>query len=608
MSLSSGTGTLLGTVLQLTDQTGTATFNDLRIGSVGAKQLSASTLSTPPATSNTFQITPGAPATVTAISGTPQATNVSQQFPMLLQAQVLDGTGNSVPGVSVTFAAPISGPSGMFAGPVAAITDGNGVAISPILTANGTVGTFAVIATAAGTSLSTPFALSNLPQSNSIATNTSQLNFSSTTGQPAPPGQVVQITGLAGPVSWTASASAPWIVVTPNSGTTPTNATISVDPTGLVPGNYTGVVIFTSSSGGSAAVLVTYQVGNKPALVITPPSLVFVTPGNTITPAAQTLQATSSASLINYRVTAQVSTPSGASWLSVSPGFGQTAGSVQVSVNPTGLSQGIYNGSVVFTPMDTTVNSVAVPVVLLIGCGQGGCGGLPATIISVVNAASFHPGGAPGAVMSIFGSGLSDNIYQALTYPLPTQLGPTTVTVNGNVVPLYYVSPTQIDFEMPGGAPAEHVQVAVNVGSVSSRASLATQPHIASLTEVDPGLFVNAGDRAAALNQDLTIHSPATPLAAGALVLLFMTGQGPITPSLPDGIAAPANPLSLITGTVGVTIGGMPAQVVYAGVAPGFAGLSQINAVIPAGLVPGDQPLFISVNGVSSNVGLITVR
>jgi adhesin/invasin len=162
---------------------------------------------------------------------------------------------------------------------------------------------------------------------------------------------------------------------------------------------------------------------------------------------------------------------------------------------------------------------------------------------------------------------------------------------------------------MPSGVPTTEVTVAVSNGAVSSQFSMrASSPHISPLTEVDPGLFVNAGNRAAALNQDLTPATAATPIPAGSYVLLFFTGQGPISPPLADGTAAPATPLSLITGMVQVTIGGMPAQVSYAGVAPGFAGLSQVNAIIPAGLTPGDQPVFISINGVSSNAGLITVK
>jgi adhesin/invasin len=607
MTLFSGTGTLLGTAVQATDATGTATFNDLRIGAAGTKQLSAATVSTAPVISSAFQITAGVPATITSIAGTPQATNVSQPFPLQLQAQVLDGAGNPVPGAAVTFAAPASGPGGTFGGASTVVTNNNGVAVSPVLTANGTSGTFAVPATVVGVSSPAGFALTNLPQSNTISVDTSQLSFSSTSGQPAPPGQTVQVTNPAGPITWTATPSAPWIVVTPSSGTTPTTVTISVNPSGLAPGNYTGIVTFTSSGGGSTAVLVTYSIANKPALVITPPALVFVTPDNTIAPAAQTLQATSSTGAISYRVSAQVSTPTGGTWLSVSPGSGQTVGSVQVSVSPAGLAQGIYNGSVLFTPTDPTINSVAVPVSLLLGCGQGGCGAQP-IIITVVNGASFHPSGAPGAAMTIFGISLSDNTYQAPSYPLPTQLGPTTVTVNGNLVPLYYASPTQINFQMPSTAPPENVLVRVSNSSIQTVTRFADQPHTSGLTAVDPGLFVTAGNRAAALNQDLSLNTPATPVPAGGVILLYITGQGPITPQLPDGTAAPANPLSLINGTVGVMIGGKPANVVYAGVAPGFAGLSQINAVIPSGLVPGDQPVFVTIDGVSSNAGLITTK
>jgi len=57
-----------------------------------------------------------------------------------------------------------------------------------------------------------------------------------------------------------------------------------------------------------------------------------------------------------------------------------------------------------------------------------------------------------------------------------------------------------------------------------------------------------------------------------------------------------------------VTIRGKNAQVTYQGLAPGFAGLAQINAIVPAGLTPGDQPVFVSVNGVPSNPGVITVK
>src|SRR5262249_53189250 len=156
----------------------------------------------------------------------------------------------------------------------------------------------------------------------------------------------------------------------------------------------------------------------------------------------------------------------------------------------------------------------------------------------------------------------------------------------GNSVPLYYASPTQINFQMPFGAPVGGVQVAVT--NASTRVQTA-QAYSLNLTAVAPGLFQNPGNRAAALNQDLSPNTPSNPVGAGGYIVLFMTGHGPLSPPLAEGVAAPTTPLSLITGNVQVSIGGQPAQVSYAGVAPGYAGLGQINAIVPAGLAAGDQ-------------------
>jgi hypothetical protein len=120
-------------------------------------------------------------------------------------------------------------------------------------------------------------------------------------------------------------------------------------------------------------VLVTYTVTNSPALVIAPPKLVFVTTSSSVTPSVQMLQTSSSSRTIAYTVAAQVSTPSGGPWLQASPLQGQMVGTVTVSVNPAELSDGIYAGLARFTPTDTTINSVAVPVTLIVGCPPGGC-------------------------------------------------------------------------------------------------------------------------------------------------------------------------------------------------------------------------------------------
>jgi adhesin/invasin len=533
---------------------------------------------------------------------------VSKQFPTLLQARVTDLAGNPVTGVSVTFApSTVTGPSGTFSGPTTVVTDTNGIATAPALTANSTPGNFVVTATAAVSSPAV-FALTNLPQqSSAVVVKPDSLAFVSEINQAVPAGQGVQISA-SGTVTWTASSSDSWLAALPASGTGSVRITVSVNPAVLSVGNYSGFIRITDSSGGVNLVPVTYAITDKPALVASPPVLVFSTANNTIPPAAQTLNATSSSRTLAYSVSTKVSTPSGGNWLQVSTSQGQTPGTVTVTANPANLSNGVYDGSVLFTPTDSTVNSVALPVTLIVGCGQGGCQ-LQPSILAVVNGASFQPGGAPRAIMTIFGTNLSDAIYLASSYPLPTQLGPTSVTVNGIAAPLFFASPTQINFQMPSGSPTSAIQVVVhNQATASSRALRASQGHSSALTVVDPGLFVTPDKRASALNGDLSLHTAATPIPAGGLVVLFLTGEGPVTPAVPDGTPALVNPLSIVDSPVQVTIGGKSAQVAYQGLAPGYAGLAQINAIVPSGLTPGDQSVFITTNGVPSNSGVITVK
>lgn len=607
LSLSSGAGALLGTLVQLTNAMGLATFNDLSIAETGTKRLRATANQEIPADSNAFQITSGPAAGIAAIGGGLQSATVLQQFPLPLQVQVKDSAGNPVSGVTVTFAAPSSGPGGTFAGPITVTTDSNGVATSPALTANSQAGSFTVTAAATGIASPAVFALTNLPQQTStIRVNPNTLAFASEINQPAPSGQTVQIAAL---VSWSASSSASWLSAAPGSGSGPGSITVSVNPAGLAVGVYTGSVRITGSDGSAAVVFVTYTIAGKPVLLITPHTLVFTTTSNTITPAVQTLTATSSSRAIAYGISARVSTPTGGNWLQVSTTQGQTAGTVTVTANPAGLASGVYDGSVLFTPAESGINPVAVPVTLIVDCSQGGCQLQPA-ILSVVNGASFQPGGAPRAILTIFGTNLSDAAYQATSYPLPTQLGPTSVMVNGALVPLFYASPAQINFQMPGGAPIDTVQIVVNNSAVAggARALHASPPHSSPLTAVDTGLFVTSDKRAAALNVDLSPHTAATPVPAGGYIILFITGAGAISPPLPDGTAAPVSPLSLINAPVQVTIGGQPAQVTYQGVAPGFAGLEQLNVIVPAGLTPGDQPTFVTINGRPSNAAVITTK
>ena len=599
LSLASGAGTLSGTVVQTTDNSGTAIFGDLSIDLAGTKQLRAIAEQYAPVVSNSFQVTPGSAATVAVISGSPQATAASQLFPSLLQVRVTDAKGNPASGATVTFALPSTGPGGVFSGSPVVSTDANGVATAPPLTANNTPGNFTVTATAQGAATNATFNLTVLPSATgTLQVLPAQITFASETGQPAPAPQTVQIVNSDGHTEpWTSVSSAPWLSVSPPAGATTASVNVTVDPSGLAPGSYSGTVTFATPS-GQEPLFVALTITAKPALVASPAALLFLG-FQQEAPAAQTLSVTSTGRTIHYAVTASVTSPSGSSWLQVGKTQGQTPDTVQVSVNTSALANGVYQGSVTITANEAGVSGVTIPVTLAIGAAVQ-----TPMILAVTNAGSFHPTGAPGALMTIFGRSLSDAVYQASTLPLPQTLGPTSVTVNGAPAPLYYASPTQINFQMPSGQPVGVAQIVVI--NAALKASSPNFPVL--LTAVDPGLFVTPDGRASALNQDLTVHTAGTAQPAGAIIVLYLGGQGSTTPPVPDGTAAPFAPLALVDGQVSALIGGKPADVVFAGMAPGLVGTAQVNARIPQGLAPGDQPAIITINGVPSNAGLISVR
>jgi adhesin/invasin len=174
------------------------------------------------------------------------------------------------------------------------------------------------------------------------------------------------------------------------------------------------------------------------------------------------------------------------------------------------------------------------------------------------------------------------------------------VTVNGVSSPILYASPSQINFQIPFQTPPGAAAIALSVrGSV---AGTITVPVFAGA----PGIFLGADGNAAVANQDGLINSAARPAPVGSTVLIFTTGLGPVNPAVPSGTAAPSAPLSTATG-VTASIGGMPAQVSFAGLAPGFAGLYQVNLQVPP-LASGPADVKISAQGAISNAAPIYIQ
>jgi uncharacterized protein (TIGR03437 family) len=220
------------------------------------------------------------------------------------------------------------------------------------------------------------------------------------------------------------------------------------------------------------------------------------------------------------------------------------------------------------------------------------------------------------SIVSVFGQGFAaaGKIYFAklVDGSLATNLGGTCVRVNGNNSPLFYVSATQINFQAPElpGSGTVPAQVVTNCGgseSVSNTATLSVQtatPEFFYFVNNSTGVNPIAGSdytANAVLGAPGSIPGVTTVAAKpGDLVILYATGLGPTVLNLAPGTLAPGG--GAVTGTLSVSIGGVKlsaAQIQYAGVAPTFAGLYQLNLVVP-NLGSGKQPVVVSINGIAS--------
>jgi uncharacterized protein (TIGR03437 family) len=218
----------------------------------------------------------------------------------------------------------------------------------------------------------------------------------------------------------------------------------------------------------------------------------------------------------------------------------------------------------------------------------------------VTSATGERPSLAPGSQISIFGENLSALAADAAAAPLPTQLGMTSVEINGVAAPLFYVSPGQINaqipFEVKGG---EAVVVVTSNGIMSPGVAV-------NITPLAPGIYQDPYGHALSINADGAVNSPGNPAKAGQMVTVYGTGQGPLSVPVTTGSAAPSSPAATTMSPTTVSVGGVPASVQFNGLAPGDVGLWQLSFTIPS-LPPGAYPLVATVGGVSALAVTISV-
>ncbi|MBZ5604139.1 MAG: Ig-like domain repeat protein [Acidobacteriia bacterium] len=240
-----------------------------------------------------------------------------------------------------------------------------------------------------------------------------------------------------------------------------------------------------------------------------------------------------------------------------------------------------------------TYNGSTAVVALTVNSSGSTAGATPA-IAAFTNAASYQQAFAPGGILTIWGTQLAPSTQLAGSIPLPISMLGVEVLINGIAAPLYYVSPSLVNVQIPYDAAAGSATLAINNnGQISTRTF--------TIAAAGPGIFTDATGTVV----------PFPSAARGAQIAIYITGAGAVSPVVSTG-AAPAATTALAnlprpSQSVAVTVGGAVANLDFIGIPPGLVGVTQINFTIPNGVNPGAQPVIVKIGGVLSATATLNV-
>lgn len=227
---------------------------------------------------------------------------------------------------------------------------------------------------------------------------------------------------------------------------------------------------------------------------------------------------------------------------------------------------------------------------------------------AVVNAAGFAGGSiAPGQIVTIFGSDLgprnasSPSFFDPITGRLTESLDDVTVLFDGRPGAVFFASDVQVNVQAPTDLAAG--QTAIEVAYLDRRSA----PVTVSITGEAPGLFTfEDGTRVVAVNEDGTINGPENRALPGTVVTFYGTGQGSLDGPLATGETAGSGPqLRRVAGTTTLTVGGAAADVLFAGMTPGFVGLMQVNSRLGATTPSGEVAVVLRIRGSASRANAV---
>ena len=273
------------------------------------------------------------------------------------------------------------------------------------------------------------------------------------------------------------------------------------------------------------------------------------------------------------------------SWLTLSQYSGTGPGQISLSASGTGFEPGVYRATVVLQSQNAIPQWINVPVMFVLGNSTS-----PTSIAAVVNAASSSPIGSPGALMAIYGSNLS-----SITRTLGTTFssGGVSVSVNGIAAEMTYISPGQINIEIPFEVGTGAGMIGVNNNGQIAAYQIDIQPAAPAIFTDDNGFL-----------------SSQTTVAPGGTATMYISGAGEVSPALPDGFLPGPNALGAFKPVLPltVTVGGVAAFLKTTGIAPLQIGTMRVDFTVPPSVPPGDQPVIVTVNGVASAPAKVTVQ
>jgi uncharacterized protein (TIGR03437 family) len=415
-------------------------------------------------------------------------------------------------------------------------------------------------------------------------------------------------------VNFTASASTTtggnWLTVSPASGSVSSAAsakiTVATNLTGLKAGVYTGlanIAIGSQVRGVSVTLIVTPGEGAAAELAQALPETSACAPTRVVL--AQTGLTTNFTVPAGWPASLSIASyddcGNALSTASVFASFTNGDQPLNLHLSAPGLFSGTWQP---INPTNgMTINFSGSSGTLQPGAAQIS-GGVTPNVAPVLFANgtlnNYYPDAAlsPGLIAQVYGSGLAAGVGQPGALPLPGAFQGTSVMVGSRQAPLYYLSSGQVNVELPTELTTSQQVILVSANNAF------TLPDVLDINPLQAGIaaYADGTNNVIAQHADFSYVTAASPAKPGEVVIIYLAGMGATNPAVPSGQGAPTSePLARVVNAPTVTVGGQNAIVEFAGLAPGFVGLYQIDLQVPANAAAGSLPLIVSQNGVAGN-------